>query len=495
MIITEEVEIKLNPKVFKHYKDKGYSPILKDTILKVKVQDLSKGSRAKINIKCDNCDKISLMAWGDYIKNVHNNNNDIYYCYECAMKLFARNNIKKSRLKNTTSFQKWCVDNSRQDILDRWDYELNKCSPNEICYRSNKKYYFKCPNKIHKSELRNINCIIKKDKNKNFNIECVQCNSILVTNPYFIKYFVNEDEAKKYSISSNKKVLMKCPDCGYEKIMIIENLTKQGFSCPKCSDGISYPEKFMLNFLERLNVKFDRQKKFNWSKNKKYDFYLPNYNCIIETHGMQHYKKLFTYNWGLLKDIKENDKIKRQLAKQNNIKYYIIINCSYSNLGFIKNSIINSKLIKLLNFKEEDIDWLKCHECAISNRVRLACELWNTKFRNTTKIAKELKVDRATIVHYLKKGTELNWCDYDPKEASFDSRKLTAENNCKETICLNTNEIFPSVLSASQHYNIQPTGISRCCNNKIKHCGIHPITGEPLKWMFYKDYLCIQESS
>ena len=31
--------------------------------------------------------------------------------------------------KNKKSFYDWCVENNREDILDRWDYELNDCSP------------------------------------------------------------------------------------------------------------------------------------------------------------------------------------------------------------------------------------------------------------------------------------------------------------------------------------------------------------------------------
>jgi hypothetical protein len=250
----------------------------------------------------------------------------------------------------------------------------------------------------------------------------------------------------------------------------------------------------MINVLQQLNIDFKYQKQFKWSNKKRYDFYIPSFNMIIETHGIQHYKKLFTYKWGLLKDIKENDKIKKQLAKQNNIKYYIVIDCSYSNLYFIKNSIINSRLIKLLNFKEEEIDWIKCHENAISNKIKMACELWNNKFKNTTKIGNELKVDRATIVRYLKQGAELGWCDYSSEESSINTRKITAENNSKKVICLNTNEIFSNIKSAGKHYNIQRAGISRCCSKETKHCGEHQKTNEPLYWMYYEDYKKMTEN-
>ncbi|MEM5599205.1 hypothetical protein AAHB53_28045 [Niallia circulans] len=59
---------------------------------------------------------------------------------------------------------------------------------------------------------------------------------------------------------------------------------------PKCSDGFSIPEKFMFNLLDYLQVDFDYQKVFDWSLGKRYDFYIPMLNCIIETHGAQHYQ-------------------------------------------------------------------------------------------------------------------------------------------------------------------------------------------------------------
>lgn len=70
------------------------------------------------------------------------------------------------------SFEQWCVENDKKYILNLWDYDLNKCVPNEIGYSSNKKYWFKCKNNLHKSELKNINNI-----SHNRPIACNQCDS------------------------------------------------------------------------------------------------------------------------------------------------------------------------------------------------------------------------------------------------------------------------------------------------------------------------------
>jgi hypothetical protein len=50
------------------------------------------------------------------------------------------------------SFQDWCLQNDKQDLLDRWDYELNKYGPDVVSYQSGYSIYFKCPNGKHNSK-------------------------------------------------------------------------------------------------------------------------------------------------------------------------------------------------------------------------------------------------------------------------------------------------------------------------------------------------------
>lgn len=35
-------------------------------------------------------------------------------------------------IKNKESLYDWCINNNKKDIVDRWDYTLNKKSPKEI---------------------------------------------------------------------------------------------------------------------------------------------------------------------------------------------------------------------------------------------------------------------------------------------------------------------------------------------------------------------------
>lgn len=62
-------------------------------------------------------------------------------------------------------------------------------------------------------------------------------------------------------------------------------------------------------------------------------------------------------------------------------------------------------------------------------------------------------------------------------------------NKDKRVICLNTLEVFSTIKSAKDKYNI--CSISDCCRGKAKSCG--KLNGEKLVWMYYKDYLLLSE--
>lgn len=485
-IITKEVEVLLVNNA-KWYEEKGYEiPRRKDkwgrikipshSLIKIKVEDLYPGSDKKIEFACDHCGKILNIVWKDYIKYNHNGN---YYCIKCSHNLFGKYNLKKTLLAKSMSFYQWCIDNDHKNILDRWDYELNQCTPNDICYQTEVNYWFKCSQNKHSSELYNI----KSFTDNQIKLNCRQCKSMANVYPHLIKYFVNKNDAYNYSYRSHQKLEMKCFNCGYEKLMSPDGLVSRGFGCQKCGDGISFSEKFVYKFLEQLNINFELQKIFDWSKNKRYDFYLPEVNCVIETHGIQHYKELKRSR--TLQEEQENDYLKEQLALKNDIKYYIILDCRQSTIDFIRNSIMQSQLVQLFNFKIEDIDWVLCCEFAFNNLVKEVCNLWNDGL-NIKQIVSKLKLGRTTVTRYLKQGSKLNWCSYDPKVEML-VRKLV--------ICLNTNKIFNNQVEASKFYNVHHCNISKCCRNQQKYTGRHPETNEPLRWIFYDDYLAMQQNN
>lgn len=224
---------------------------------------------------------------------------------------------------------------------------------------------------------------------------------------YFSKY-LTEDQMKPYTPYSQTRIEVCCPDCGRYKEIEIRQLLHSGLGCI-CSDGISYPNKFMYSILEQLGADFISEYSPSWANKKRYDFYIQSINCIIENNGLQHYKDIKFFKG--IKAQRENDLYKYKLAINNGISDYVIIDCRKSNKDFIQESVMNSELPKLLGFNSCDINWDLCNKFATSNLVKTACDLWNNGLTNT-QIEQALMVSSSSVSNYLIKGRELNMCNY-----------------------------------------------------------------------------------
>ena len=488
MLLTEKVTMKWNARTKRHYEEKGYIFTNFGDRFDVKVGDLSSGSSLLVEYECSGCRETMKIGWRDYRKCTKKD--ESHYCQKCSRAGFIK----------WVSFYDWCHDNlsdkEADEIILRWDNDMNvdnlgnKITPKDISHGSYKTYWFKCLEHVdHMPEQKRIHDFTSNGQTGS--IKCNLCKTISVTHPHFIKYLVNKEDALRCSIGSHKQIPVKCPNCGYEKSMDIHILARSGFGCTKCSDGFSYPEKFILNVLEQIGVSFRPQLSktmFSWCKNYLYDFYLDNTNCIIETHGSQHYEDVRGGNWGTLSEIHDNDNHKEQVARKNGINNYIILDCRYSNIDFIKNGILKSVLPKLLGFKESDINWLKCHGSACSSMVKQTCDLWNDGTENTSKIAEKLGVSRGTVIRYLKQGAMSGWCDYSPGDQMkkvYTLMRATPAINRRKAICLTTGEVFSSQYDASKKYGAWD--VSKCCKGKRSHSGFHPETGEKLEWAYCED--------
>ena len=196
-------------------------------------------------------------------------------------------------------------------------------------------------------------------------------DDIATEEPWMIPFFQEKDKHLIYECrrSSNKKIYPICPYCGEKrnisfKISTIYRLHSIG--CPKCSDGISYSEKFLLEVFNQMNIQISFHptvKEIPWSKPHFYDFYDEKRKVIIEVNGIQHYEevKIFAQS---LEEVKRNDKIKKEKAIKNGIlkNKYIELDCRYSKKEFLKKSILtNFKFINIYKIKENEIDWEECH--------------------------------------------------------------------------------------------------------------------------------------
>lgn len=233
-------------------------------------------------------------------------------------------------------------------------------------------------------------------------------NDLWTTHAYLAVLLVDEREGYKHSYGSNVKLDWKCSSCELRiKKVSVAHVVKRGVLCPICSKGISIPEKIMSNVLKNSNVEFIYNRSFEWSDGRQYDFYLPEYNLIIETHGDQHYRETGRKGARILAEEQENDRYKEQLARENGIEHYIVIDCRRSEFEFIKNNIEKSNLINLLPKLNLDMRFTIKNE----NLIR-SCELWSEGMESTVQIGEVLGIGKGTVRSLLLLGTELGKCNY-----------------------------------------------------------------------------------
>lgn len=352
-------------------------------------------------------------------------------------------------------------------------------TPHDVTRNSNKKVWW-----LGECGHEWISSVNNRENNKG----CAYCasfqgrilvgyNDMWTTRPDMASMLLNPEDGYKYTYGSNAKVDWKCPHCkNILKKKMIDNVNKRGLICYRCKDGKGYPEKLMISLLDYMNIEYEYQCKFSWCNDKFYDFYIKDFNCIIEVHGRQHFddKGFERVGGRTLKEEQENDKIKYDKAISNNINEYIVIDCRKSELEWIKNSILNSGLSKLYNL--DSVDWMECEKNALSSLVVKACEIYNDESKNIEYIAEKLKLSNVTIRSYLKRGAGIKLCDYCPEKTREELpglRKAVIQFD-KEGKLINE---YKSMKEASFITGIKVGNISRCCNRKTKTAG-------GFKWKF-----------
>lgn len=290
-------------------------------------------------------------------------------------------------------------------------------------------------------------------------------NDLWTTHPDIAKLLKNPEDGYKYTYGSKKNLDFICPYCGNITHPKIYNVCRQGLSCPLCSDGVSYPEKFIRQLLTQMQISFIPQisksiSGFEWVKNYRYDCYFEYCNCcyFIETDGgLGHGNQVFGSNKkdtdGLMRD-REKD----ALAIMHNIDV-IRIDCNYSmNLRYehMKNAVINSKLNKI--FDLSIVDWDTCNIKSQNSLVKEACDLYIDGITVPINIGKVLNISETTAREYLKRGAEFGWCDYNARIAS----QINYQTRSKSVIAIDINNnkqyYFDSISACSREltniYNI-----------------------------------------
>lgn len=126
-------------------------------------------------------------------------------------------------------------------------------------------------------------------------------------------------------INSKTPILHRCLIDNNEWYISPSNALR-GEGCPKCRE--SNGERMVRQWLEGHNIEYIYQKTFDKCKDKQllsFDFYLPDYNMVIEFQGIQHYEPVEVFGGQNAFELQvKHDKIKSNYCKQNNIRLICI---------------------------------------------------------------------------------------------------------------------------------------------------------------------------
>ena len=147
----------------------------------------------------------------------------------------------------------------------------------------------------------------------------------------------------------NKKgrVCWKCLcECGQEVIVSSNSLVRH--KTMSCGCLSSFGEYNIKQYFINNKIKFESQKRFDdllglGNGLLSYDFYIPQYNLLIEAQGQQHIapKKLFGGEEQFQKQ-KEHDKRKREYAKKNGYRLLEIWYYDYNNVNTILDNYLKN---------------------------------------------------------------------------------------------------------------------------------------------------------
>ena len=265
----------MNGKHISHYLNLGYSCSHGQEV-EVKIEDVAKTSKVKVDVICDYCGSKKLMKLCDY--NMSISKGGRYSCKKCYPQKIKENNIIKYGVESTNQLKE-VKETKMIKLMQKYGVDnISKISQD----------------KVRKTKLKNHG-------NENYN---------------------NRDKAK---MTTKKRF-------GFENALqnkdLFEKQQKAGFVL-KNYNNLRYRGTYELDFLimcEKLKIKVEEGKSFRYyfeSKKRIYhsDFYLPEYNLICEI------KSNYYYNRYLQKNL-----LKKRTCEKKGFAFLFIIDKNYESL-------------------------------------------------------------------------------------------------------------------------------------------------------------------
>lgn len=156
---------------------------------------------------------------------------------------------------------------------------------------------------------------------------CPKCSQKYSPTPKEFSDFVTEQTGGEYSalspyVRNNNHVEMRHNKCGHEYRVTPKNF-KKGRRCPRCRE--SYGETRIRKALENLGVEYEQEKVVQTGLDSpsflRLDFYLPEFNNVIEYDGEQHFAPQTSFGGVATFE---------KTVKYDSIKYELCLNQGFS---------------------------------------------------------------------------------------------------------------------------------------------------------------------
>ena len=513
-LISEYVEVKLSTNTYKYYEKMGYELPKKDNgkinwdeKIKVKVDDLQKGSCVEVLVECDTCGIQKQLQYHSYLK-YRLFKDKGYYCNKCFSRAYSG---EKNAL--------WKKDKTKEErIRDRFDTEYVDLVKN-VLTRDN--YTCICCGKTNTSlAVHHLDgyhwCAEKRKDINNCVTLCAECHTIF--HSYYGKRNNTREQFEEWLGKSLKIINSGNKLVPYtRKVYCLENNTI--YECARdCQRHLHIKRMTQVAYCCSNHPILNKTPKS------------PSY----QTHGY-HLFWLDEYEQMTQDDIK---KFLDQAKQRGTRRKIVCVNTgkAYDEINHAKrdyNNINCSEITACCRGKQKSagklpdgtpLQWMYYEEylekiengeevfiSQYENKRKIICITTNKIFDSQLEAHRFYKIDSSgiskacrgeqTYCGRLSDGTPLQWMYYSDflekmqhnEEIIKPLSKNITQSTMKEIICVTTGRTFSSIREADRICNVDRTSIGRTCKGLKESAGKLP-DGTPLKWMYYSDFLNLPQN-
>lgn len=303
------VKLTWNNANIKWFKSKGYNYTKMRDEFFVKAKDLMPNSAKQITVICDYCGEEYTTQYAIITNGRKSLDKDA--CPHCAGKKASEISKNKRAKKYIGMVQKVCEENGYILLTTEDEYTDVKMDVHFVCPKHGEQTMmldnFLRGHKCSHCSYEGVGNILKHDIQ--YVKECIEdINGNKLLNP----------EDYKDAHAHNLNILC---SCGNIFTTSFSSYMRYGVNtCFSCSCKESDGEKIIRKFLESHNINFEQEKRFEDCRDVRplpFDFYLPEYNLIIEFDGQHHFEE--NHNRGNYEITKRHDEIKNRYCKDKNI--------------------------------------------------------------------------------------------------------------------------------------------------------------------------------